>query len=538
MDDRRVLIVYDVNAVRERNESVFWAKAHLAKHLRSRGAAATWFDWPADAPASVNGIDDLLAAVGPRLVLPLLEAAFERAALPPDLIAHHFTDTGNADRLIEAHGADMRYGWQFRKWFLWSGTHWVADETGRARLLAKQTMVAFLRQGVEKQNEGAEKFARASLSSKSVHCMLLEAQSELPVTPRDLDSDAHLLNFSNGTVDLRTGLLSRHQRGDWITKIVPYAYRPDAKCPQWLKFLADIMGYSPEASEAQLDRGAELINFLQLALGYAITGDASEKVFFFLYGSGDNGKTTLLAVVRDLIRDYSATVGLDLLTSKEDTNNVSSARANLRGARFVCSNETEEGEHFIVSRLKRLTQGSGGEIEACRKYENPIVFPETHKLFVDANHKPNVPATDHAFWNRARLIPFTITIPKDQQDRNLKDKLMAEGEGILAWLVAGAVRWHAEGLPNSPAVAAATGAWREEMNRLGAYLEEKTEKVLNKEAWVLNKVLYADYQYWCEFNGERALSQPRFSSQMESMGYAKEHTEKGNIWKGVRLLTS
>jgi putative DNA primase/helicase len=365
--------------------------------------------------------------------------------------------------------------------------------------------------------------------------MLLLAQPELPITPAELDCDPWLLNFTNGTVDLRTGELSPHRRSDWITKMVAFPYSPKADCPRWMAFLGRIMGSHPDASEAELKRTDELIDFLQLGLGYSITGETADKAVFVAYGSGDNGKTTLLSVVRDLLREYSVTVGLDLLTAMEESNNVSAARAKLLGARFVSSSETEEGQRLSAARLKRICQGPGGEVEACRKYENPISFPETHKLWIDANHKPELPANDAAVWNRVRLIPFTVTVPKAEQDRTLTTKLLAEGEGILRWLVEGAKRWYASGLPEPEAVKEATKAWREELDRLPVYLAEYTKKDESKDGWVLNKNIFEAYKAWCEGNGERYLSQPKFVAQMEALKYRKDRQKEGMRWLGIRF---
>jgi putative DNA primase/helicase len=458
-----------------------------------------------------------------------------RTAGPIDLIPFHFADTGNAERLIALNGADLRYCFAFKKWLLWNGTRWTLDDTGQALKLAKRAMVEFLRQATETNNDAAEKFARASLENRRLQAMLTLAQPELPITPAELDRAPHLLNFVNGTVDLRTATLRPHRRGDLITKIVPFRYRPKATCPRWLAFLSEIMGVDADASEGALQRADELIAYLQLALGYSITGEASEKAVFVAYGAGDNGKTTMLSVVRDLIHEYAVTVGLDLLTTRDDSNNVSAARAKLLGARFVTSSETEEGQRLSAARLKRICQGPGGEIEACRKYENPITFPETHKLWIDANHKPDLPATDAAVWNRLHLIPFIVTIPKERQDRKLTARLLTEAEGILAWLAQGAKRWYAEGLPASQAVADATKAWREELDRLRVYLAERTEKATDTEGYVPNKNLYESYKSWCDENGERALSQLKFTAQMEAMGYRKEHKKAGNIWWGLRF---
>jgi P4 family phage/plasmid primase-like protien len=453
----------------------------------------------------------------------------------PDLIPFHFADTGNADRLVCLYGANLRYCFAYRKWMFWDGRRWVVDETGRALKLAKRTMISFLRQAVDSKNEAAEKFARASLDARRLNAMLALAQSELPITPDELDRNRSLLNFTNGTVDLKTGKLGPHRRDDWITKIVAFPYRPQAACPVWLNFVGEAMGGGPDAGQGDLDRADELISYLQLALGYSITGEVTEKAVFVAHGGGDNGKTTLLSAVRDLIHDFAATIGLDLLMTKDDSNNVAAARAKLQGVRFASSSETEEGQKLSAARLKRICQGPGGEIEACRKYENPITFPETHKLWIDANHRPELPATDAAVWNRLHLIPFTVTIPKERQDRELTAKLMKEGEGILAWLVAGARQWYAKGLPQSEVVNKATKEWQQELDRLRVYLDEFTEKSDDAQAWLLNKVLFEDYKSWCEKNGERFLSHIRFTRQMESMGYQKNRKDEGNVWLGIRF---
>ena len=532
-DERRVLIVFDADL--EDNDSVRAARYMLTKELRSRAARVSWFDWPAERPLQAKGIDDLLAAIGPELVVPMIDAALARTAGMPNLIDFHFADNGNADRLVSMHGANLRYCFAFRKWMIWDGRRWAVDQTGQALKLAKLTMVAFLRQATEAKNEAAEKFARSSLDARRLQAALLLAQPELPVTPAELDRAPSLLNFVNGTVDLRTGALYRHRRSDLISKIVGFQYRPEANCATWQAFLARIAGGGADAGEGDLDRADELMGYLQLALGYSVTGEVSEKAVFIAYGSGDNGKTTLLSVVRDLIHDFAVTVGLDLLTARDDSNNVAAARANLLGVRFVSSSETEEGQRLSAARLKRICQGPGGEIEACRKYENPIVFSETHKLWIDANHKPELPAVDASVWNRLHLIPFTVTIPKAEQDRQLRTRLLAEGEGILAWLVAGAKRWYAEGLPKPKVISDATSAWQRDLDRLSAYMDEYTVRATDAEAYVLNKVLYEAYKSWCESNGERALSQPRFTGQLETLGYQKERKEEGNIWRGVRF---
>ena len=452
----------------------------------------------------------------------------------PDLIHIHFTDTGNAERLLRLHGEDLRYCYEFKSWFYWNGQRWVRDTTEHVRRLGKHTIRRFLEQAIAQDNDNARKFAHSCLDARRLHAMLSLAQPEVPISVAQFDVSDKLLNFENGTVDLSTGKLRPHQRGDYITSLVHYSYDPAASCPRWLQFVDESMGGGADASEGDLETAAELVGFLQPALGYSITGETGAKAVFLLYGIGDNGKTTLLSVIRDLVREYSATIELDVLTSREDSNNTAAARAQLLGKRFVITNEAEDGQKLSSARLKRLCQGEGGLISACRKYENPITFRETHKLWMDSNFKPELPSSDAAIWSRLHLVPFIKTVPKERQDRQLRDKLLAEAPGILRWLVEGAVRWYAKGLPPSKTVTKATREWQEEVNRLRHFLEERTEEKAGAYVW--HKNLFASYKGWSEENNERhVLSARKFSEQMITMGYKKEHKEKGAAWLGIRF---
>ena len=196
-------------------------------------------------------------------------------------------------------------------------------------------------------------------------------------------------------------------------------------------------------------------------------------------------------------------------------NNELADLADLRGARFVRSSETEQGQRLNEARLKRITQGMG-VIRTCRKYENMVEFPESHTLWIDANHKPAVRGQDNAIWNRLALIPFDVTIPKPEQDQNLGNKLLAEAEGILAWAVAGAVRWYAEGLRRPPEVNEAVASWRAESDPLTDFIEARCD--LKPDLWCLSGTLWAAYETWTEASGVDALSRTVFNLRLTNMG--------------------
>lgn len=487
----------------------------------------------------VTGFATLSAAVGDVVAktatrwLGITAAPAPGEKHTPDLLAGIHRDHGNAERLIAMYGADLRYCHAFRKWLWFDGQRWRIDECGHSRDFAKLTMVEFLRQAVEAGLEAAQKFAKESLDSKRITNALLEAQSGLSIIPADLDSHPYLLNFTNGTVDLQTGVLSPHDRGQFITKMVKYAYRPAATCPTFLQFLRRIMGISPDASEPQLERADRLIEYLQKAFGYTLTGITIEKAVFLLHGPGDNGKSTLLALFLELLEEYAVLLQIDSLMIRQESNNTQADLADLRGARFVMTSETEEGQRLAEGKLKRITQGMG-RIKAVRKYENPIEFYESHKLWIDANHLPMVRGTDNAIWNRLHPVPFTVTIPKDQQDRGLPDKLLKEAEGILAWAVAGAVCWHREGLGKPPEVVQAGAAWRTESDQTGRFLEACC--IVGQFASARGRVLYQSYRKWAEEVGERAQPENIFFKRLGEQGFSSHHTKTGTLYEGVGLL--
>lgn len=361
-------------------------------------------------------------------------------ATPADLLSQLFTDTGNAERFILRCGDTARYCFQMKKWLLFDGMRWRVSDAEEERILVKRVFVDMMQQAIDRNNEAAEKFARRSLESKRISNALREAQSTLAVSPDDLDRDAYLLNFLNGTVDLRTGGLQPHDAADFLTKLVHYNYDPDARCDLFLGMLARLMGRIAESSVLECERAERMVSTIQKCLGYSVTACTSEKTVFVLHGSGNNGKTTLLAMVLNLIPEYAVLLQIDTLMVRHESSNSQADLADLRGARFVMTSETEEGQRLSEGKLKRIAQGMG-RIKAVRKYENPIEFPETHKLWIDANHKPVIRGTDAAIWNRLYLIPFTVTLDRSEIDRELPQKLMKEAEGILAWIVAGAVHW-------------------------------------------------------------------------------------------------
>ncbi len=322
-------------------------------------------------------------------------------------------------------------------------------------------------------------------------------------------------------MDLRTGALRPHNPADRLTKLCPVAYRPDADAPRWRRFLIELfLGDS------------ELMGFVQRAIGYSATGDVREDVLFIPYGTGSNGKSTFLGTIRAILGDYAQSVTPDLLLGRRERGDSHPAvLADLCRARFCMAQETGEGCRLDEARVKALT--GQDPIKARRLHAQYFEFAPTHKIWLSTNHLPTIRDTTEAMWRRLRVIPFRAFFPPDRQDRELGIKLLAEAEGILAWIVEGARRWLAEVLGTARAVAEATGAYRSEMDVLQEWLEERC--IPDPGAVTPFAQLYQDFCRWCERRREPALSQRGFADRLTEKGFhvAKHKGQKSR--RGLRL---
>ncbi len=450
---------------------------------------------------------------------------------PVDPWKFNTTDTGNAERLVAQHGADLRYCHPWQKWMAWDGCRWRIDVTAEVRRRAKDTArsiyaeassITGTDQAAEVRRKELGAWARRSEARERRSAMIELAQSErrIPVLPEQLDADPWRLNCLNGVLDLRTGQLHPHRRSDLLTKLAPVAYEAEATCPTWLAFLRSIM-----------DSNDELIGFLQRFAGYCLTGVIREHVLVVCYGTGSNGKSTFLETLTAMLGDYAWQAPPDLLMLKSLDAHPTDV-AGLFGVRFAACIETASGRRLDEARVKMLT--GGDQVTARRMREDFWTFRPTHKLALGTNHKPVVATTDHGTWRRQKLVPFTVTIPDGEQDLLLPEKLRGELSGILRWAVQGCLDWQRRGLGDAEAIREATEAWRDESDVLGGFLTACCE--VSPRATVQARDLYARFVGYCEANGEDPLRQKPFGQRLAERGFAAtKGTGGARLWRGLRL---
>jgi putative DNA primase/helicase len=448
----------------------------------------------------------------------------------PDLLPYGLNDDGNSQRFVLLYGDRFRYCHAFDKWLYWDGSRWLIDGRQKALDHARDCMREFHSQAVGNRQDEKADFAHASLNKSRASNLLWMSQPTLHIPSETLDSSPWLLNFTNGTMDLETGDFHLHSPLDYITKRIDYPYDPYATCPTWTSFISQTMC-----------RSKSMIHYIQKALGYSLTGITHERAVFLLYGTGNNGKTTLLSTIQELIPAYSLILRIEALIATHESNNNEADLADLQGKRFVITSESDQGHRLMQGRLKRLSQGTGS-MRAVRKYENPITFEQTHKIWMDTNHLPIITdADDIATMRRLHPIHFQHIVPKDKIDPDLSLKLRAEAPGILAWLVEGAALWQKERLGKPRAVETATEELRLKNDWLERFLHDRCLVAPGRVAFASE--LYAAYEIWAEEGGEGRDCLPRSVTQFGRSLNAHEGISRGRnatcaFYKGVGLRPS
>ncbi len=310
------------------------------------------------------------------------------------------------------------------------------------------------------------------------------------------------LNTPDGVVDLRTGKIRPHRASDYFTKLA--AVGPgNADCPRWKAHLRRILNDDPD-----------LISYLQRVLGYALTGSTREHALFFGYGTGANGKGVTVNTAAGILGDYAQTAAVETFTASH-TDRHTTELAALRGARLVTVAETEEGRRWAESRIKTLT--GGDTIRARFMRQDDFEFQPQFKLLISGNHKPGLRSVDEAIRRRFHLIPFVVTIPPDERDPDLAEKLKPEWPAILAWMVAGCLAWQRDRLNPPAAVRDATSAYLDAQDALAAWLEECCEQ--EPFAFETRAALFNSWSAWATAAGEHVGTRARFLDALEARGF-------------------
>jgi putative DNA primase/helicase len=301
--------------------------------------------------------------------------------------------------------------------------------------------------------------------------------------------------------------------------MVPVAFDPAAKCPRWKSCLREVCGG---------DR--DLIRYLRRAVGYTLTANTDEQVFFMINGPGGTGKGAFVNTIREMLGELGQNTPFATFLAKH-FEPIPADLAALKGARMVVASESNPNQQIDEAKIKAFT--GGDPITARFLYQNFFTFKPTGKLWLVTNDLPQVRSTSDAFWRRARVIPFPIKVAKRRVDKQLGEKLRAELPGILAWAVRGCLAWQKHGLGTCAAVKAATKTWREGADHLGRFVRDCL--VLDGKGKISSSEMFSRYQAWCADHGEQALSIKALKVRLTEFDLTHKRVSDGSEWRGARF---
>ena len=441
-------------------------------------------------------------------------------------------DRQNAKLFAAKYQGQFMYVWELGRWYKWSEIIWreclAGEETAAAKvisdLIADTAVIA-----LKEDSQNARPLLMHALKAQNsphIKSMVELARSEPFMSERDasnLNKDHFLLGVKNGVVNLRLGELVTPEPAMLITKQCNANFIKGTKCDLWIQFLNQIFN------------NQETIESLQRIVGYTFTGSTTEEIMVICHGYGANGKSVLSNVLQKIAGDYGKTGSSNLLKArKDDDTGPRPDIASLYGARFVSVNEMQSGDYLDEQAVKILA--SREQINARPLYQNEFTYTPTAVIWLKTNHKPIIKGEDDGIWRRLILLPFERKFAENERDRNLEEKLLSQADGILEWIIEGAVKWYESSLKLSPQIISQSAQYRTESDLLGQFFEDEINLAANLRS--LDSAVYYEYTRWCINNGTKALAKKRFTQKLAERGIKIEKSNGSRYYSGIDLKHS
>jgi putative DNA primase/helicase len=444
-----------------------------------------------------------------------------------DLCSFTEDDAGNGDALYALYGQDFLFC-PSRGWFGYTGTHWELDPDGAS---VKRRAVETLR----KRRHAAVTLGKEAIikctkgDDGRVNGCVSRFRTLVNVSIDEFDKNPDVANCKNGVVNLQTGEIEPHSRAQRFTYCIPVAYNPNAVCQEWHEYLNGVVG-----------GGQEVIDYLQMSLGYSLTGHTREEILFYLFGPTRSGKGTISEIFMSLMpTPLSTGVDFNSFTAKREGDVSNFDLAPLKVSRLIFASESLKSQSLNPAKIKQLT--GGDRIRACYKHKDYFEFKPQFKVWMLSNWPVNGDPEDDALWGRVRVIEFPNSF-LGKEDKTKKARLRDNDalEGILAWVVEGSKKWYAlgsEGLSTPEAVIATTKKQREELDYVQQWIDDSCEE--HEGCWTPNEEVSKSYTAWCKGNNVQYPKGPKALAQsLQAKGFVTGVQKKvdGKNKKGVNGL--
>ena len=439
-------------------------------------------------------------------------------------------DVRNAARFASMFRGQLLFVSTTKKWLAWDGHRWAACEHGEELSAAKLTCKALLDEASDLMGSGDSRGTALAKEAINAHTLarieamvsLSTSEKGMCVIANELDASPYLMGVRNGVVDLKAGSLLQADPAMLITKQCNADFVDDPTCPLWIKFLYNVF---------QGDE--ETIRSVQVLLGYTLIGQVLDELMIICFGFGANGKSVFSNVISSVLGDYGQTAPSSMLSvRRNDDHAPRNDLAGVKGARYLSINELQAGDRLDERVVKSI---AGREpISARFLFGEFFTFMPTFTAWVRTNHKPIILGDDIGIWRRIVLIPFSRTFKQQEQDSHLEEKLLAERDGILGWILQGTAEYLKTGIVISPRMQAEINSYRADSDVLGEFLEDQTCQA--KDGKAEQKELYTNYKYWCENNGVRPQSKKSLTQRLKERGYPDGKSGSSRFYIGLKLI--
>lgn len=444
------------------------------------------------------------------------------------------SDLGNVERLVDHFDNTIKYVPEFARWMRWDDYSWTFTDS-LLEDIKKVVRSINTEAAVELDDDRRKALRNHAIRSEGKQRIdaledLAKRDNHFRVPASMLDRKPYLIGVPNGVIDLTTRKLITGEYSQYITKRCSVDFNPKASAPRWVSFLFEVM-----------DNDLEIVLFLQRLCGSALISGNREQILPIFHGNGANGKSTMVEVIKSVMGDYCKTTGASTFCNHKDDGSGRPDIVRLVGSRLVLSTESGEGDELDEQVVKSLT--GGDTISVRGLYSNLYIeFTPEFLPILTTNHKPIIKGDDYAIWRRLCLVPFVMSFKPgtgNKPDTSLKQQLLAESDGVLAWMVKGAQRYQRSGLRTPSKIKAATSEYRSDMDIFGSWIEDECEIGAGFE--VITDDLYSNYKNYCEKQGHKAMSNTRVGRKLNDRGFLKSaarrliHGKRKTIRMGIRV---
>jgi putative DNA primase/helicase len=452
------------------------------------------------------------------------------------IIIKNLDDFGLVERIVDTNINNLLYLVKSKYFVIWNGMTWEKCENNKLGSIIKNvintipaeiatsTAIARTESGeivtVNKLKQFHDRVSRAS-TLKSI-ISLLPTCEKIVEKEEAFDTETDHIVTQNGILNLKTGYLCNHYPQYKSTRIAAVQYKENITCPEFNTFLNQIF-----------NNDQSLIEYVQVLLGYFLTGSTSEQKLYILFGNGSNGKTKLLNVIQNILNSYAVNTPSSTLL-KKPVSSIPCDIPRLNKARVVVASESNLGVDFDMATIKLLT--GGDQVTGRSLYKEYQSYIPQFKIVFATNILPDIKSVDYGTRRRIEIIPFKNTFKGDSDDKNLEGKLMKEATGIFAWMVEGAKKYYESRFPKCKAVQDATDEYFNHSDNIQSFLDDTCDINTNNATYHISVAdLWALSNIWTNKNGIDPYSKKEFSRLIQMKGFQQNKSGSVRRWKGIRI---